>query len=144
MKIYLAAPFGTTGSEKRNNAETAARTLRDKGYEVYCPWKNIIPHAWEYPNTEWGLMVFVNDVQAIDAADMVVVLSYGRESTAGTNWEAGYAYGRGKKVIIVEMTDTIMSLMVANGRWATVLGLKGLAEYDFHSMPMTRSSTEQK
>lgn len=144
MKIYLAAPFGTTGSEKRNNAETAARTLRDKGYEVYCPWKSIIPHAWEYPNTEWGLMVFVNDVQAIDAADMVVVLSYGRESTAGTNWEAGYAYGRGKKVIIVEMTDAIMSLMVANGRWATVRGLKGLAEYDFHSMPMARSSTEQK
>lgn len=144
MKIYLAAPFGTTGSEKRNNAETAARTLRNKGFEVYCPWQNIIPHAWEYPNTEWGLMVFVNDVQAIDAADIVVVLSYGRESTAGTNWEAGYAYGRGKKVIIVEMTEQIMSLMVANGRWATVKGLKALAEYDFHSMPMSRSDTEQK
>ena len=144
MNVYLAAPFGTPGSEKRTNAEAAFKILSDKGFDVYCPWALKIPHAWEYPNDEWGMMVFINDVAAIDAADLVVILSYGRHSTAGTNWEAGYAYGTCKKVILVEMNDEVMSLMVANGRYATVKGLKGLYKYNFTTMPMLRTKTEQK
>ena len=144
MKVYLAAPFGEPKSEKRNNAENALRILRDKGCDIYAPWEHIIPHAWEYPNTEWGLMVFTNDISAIDDANVVVMLSYGRDSTAGTNWEAGYAFAKGKIVIVVEMTENIMSLMVANGRYSTVIGLNGLYNYDFEKMPVLRSSTEQK
>lgn len=144
MIVYLAAPFGTSDSVKRSNAETAAKILFDKGCDVYKPWSYSVPHAWEYPNDEWGLMVFTNDIHAIDNSDVVVMLSYGRESTAGTNWEAGYAFGIGKKVIVVEMSDSIMSLMVSNGRWATVKGLSGLSEYSFQEMPRTRTKTEQK
>lgn len=144
MKVYLAASFGAVGSDKRNNVELAAEILKVKGLDVYCPWKHVIPNAWDYSNAEWGLMVFNLDVAAIDAADIVVMLSYGRESTAGTNWEAGYAFAKGKKVIIVEMTDTVMSLMVANGRYATVQGLCGLDAYDFAAMPKLRTDTEQK
>lgn len=143
-KAYIAAPFGEKASMKRISAVTAADIMERKGFQVYRPWENIIPHAWDYPNDEWGLMVFTNDVAAIDAADIVIVLSYGRESTAGTNWEAGYAYGIGKKVIVVEMCADIMSLMVANGRYATVKGLSELEDYDFNSMKKLRSFTEQK
>ena len=143
-KIYLAAPFGEPNSDKRNWAHNAKYILENKGFEVYAPWEYVVPHAWDYPNDEWGLMVFMNDVKAIDSADYVVVLSYGRESTAGTNWEAGYAYGIGKRIIIVEMTDAVMSLMVANGRYATVAGLTGLKDYDFNRMPRTRTYTEVK
>lgn len=144
-KIYLAAPFGTTNSEKRLNAESASRILYGKGFDVFCPWKYAIPHAWDYPNEEWGLMVFTNDVHAIDNCDYVVVLSYGREdTTVGTSWEAGYAFGIGKKVIIVEMNDNVQSLMMANGRWATIKGLKELNDYDFKSLPKSRTNTEQK
>lgn len=143
-KIYLAAPFGTPDSDKRKNACKATKILRDKGFDVFRPWDYTIPHAWDYPNDEWGLMVFTNDIHAIDSADIVVVLSYGRESTAGTNWEAGYAFGTGKTVIIVEMTDAVMSVMVSNGRYATVTGLNGLKAYDFETMPQTRTTTEQK
>ena len=142
-KIYLAASFGAVGSEKRKYAGTAATILKDKGFDVFCPWDYIVPHAWDYPNDEWGQMVFMNDVHAMDNADIVVVLSYGRDSTAGTNWEAGYAFGIGKHVILVEMTDSIMSLMVANGRYATVKGLEGLRQYDFNQMPKLRTKTEQ-
>lgn len=142
-KCYLAAPFGEPESLKRENAIKAAEILKEH-FDVYCPWEHIIPHAWDYPNDEWGLMVFTNDVEAINRADIVVVLSYGRESTAGTNWEAGYAYGVGKKVIIVEMTKEIMSLMVANGRYATLRNLAALKEYDFEAMPVKRTLTEQK
>ena len=144
MKAYIAAPFGERDSSKRAKALTAAEIMIDKGYEVFMPWEYQIPHAWDYPNTEWGQMVFINDLKAIDSADIVIVLSYGRESTAGTNWEAGYAFGTGKKVIVVEMTDEIMSLMVSNGMYARVKGLDGLKNYDFDKMPQSRTDTEQK
>lgn len=145
MKVYLAAPFGEPNSSLRTNAQRAENILsKEKKLEVYCPWKYTLPHAWDYPNTEWGQMVFINDVHAIDNCDILVMLSYGRESTAGTNWEAGYAFGIGKKVIVVEMTDKVMSLMVANGRYATVQGLEGLKLYDFSKLPKSRTNTEQK
>ena len=141
MKIYLATPFL---SERRNDMAEARDILRGQGHEVYVPVENFIPHAWDYPNDEWGLMVFMSDVKAIDWCDVLVLLSYGRLGTAGCNWEAGYAYGRGKKVIVVEMTDEIMSLMVANGRYATLKGLEALAGYDWETMPKLRTNTEQK
>ena len=141
MKIYLATSFL---QEYRPDIEKAKLILKDQGHEVYNPVENFIPNAWDYPNDEWGLMVFTSDVKAIDRSDAVVMLSYGRMGTAGSNWEAGYAYGQGKKVIVVEMTDEIMSVMVANGRYATVKGLDGLSAYDWETMPKSRTKTEQK
>lgn len=141
MKIYLASSLNT---EARAAMYTAVDLLRSKEFEVYAPVETKIPNAWDYPNPEWGLMVFTSDIVALDSCDIVVLLSNGRNSTAGANWEAGYAYAKGKKVIVVEMTNDVMSLMVANGRWATVKGLDGLARYDWHSMPKTRTNTEQK
>lgn len=144
MRAYIAAPFGDPTSDKRMNAWVASEIMAKKGYELFQPWAYQIPHAWDYPNTEWGQMVFMNDLKAIDGADIVIVLSYGRESTAGTNWEAGYAFGTGKTVIVVEMTDEVMSLMVSNGMYARVKGLDGLRDYDFDKMPKSRTDTEQK
>ena len=141
LKVYISS---TLSLDKRDNMKKAAEIVRNEGFDVYDPSEHQIDHAWEYPNREWGLMVFQADIQAIRESDYVVVLSYGRESTAGTNWEAGYAFGLGKKVILVEMTDNVMSLLVANGRYATVKGLKGLEEYDWDEMPKTRTKTEQK
>ncbi len=140
--IYLAAPV----TAPREIVKTAALILRDAGFDVYVPTDNYVDHAWEYPNDEWGLMVFQADIEAIKRSDYVVVLSYGRESTAGTNWEAGYAFGIGKKVIIVEecASNELMSVMVANGRYATVEGLAGLEAYDWYHMERTRTKTEQK
>ena len=144
MKVYLAAPFGEPNSKKRENAENARKILLALDCDVHCPWETKIPNAWDYPNDEWGAMVFASDIDAINRCDIVVMLSYGRESTAGTNWEAGYAFGIGKKVIVVEMTDNVMSLMVANGRWATIRGLDELYKYDFQKLKKLRTKTEQK
>ena len=130
--------------EKRPDAEAAKEILIARGHRVYNPVENQIPNAWDYPNDEWGLMVFTEDIHAIQQSDAVVLLTYGRMGTAGSNWEAGFAYALGKKVIVVEMTDDIMSLMVANGRYATVKGLEGLSEYNWATMPKTRTKTEQK
>ena len=125
--------------------ESAREILQSKGHDVYSPVEHQIHNAWDYPNTEWGLMVFQSDLIAIQESDAVVVLSHGRlASTAGVDWEAGYAFGIGKKVILVEMSDEPMSLMVANGRYATVKGLSGLLKYDWEEMPKSRTDTEQK
>ena len=141
MKIYLAT---TLENDSRKEMYDALEILRSKGHDVYAPIEHKIPNAWDYPNQEWGLMVFTSDINAIQECDVVVMLSHGRRSTAGANWEAGYAFGIGKKVIVVEMTDKPMSLMVANGRYATVRGLSGLLDYDWEKMPKTRTITEQK
>ena len=142
MKIYLAT---TLALDKRNDMYIAIEILRSiHGLDVYAPVEHVIDNAWDYPNNEWGLMVFNTDVTAIKDCDVMVMLSYGRNSTAGANWEAGYAFGIGKTIIVVEMTDEVMSLMVANGRYATVKGLDGLLQYDWEKMPKSRTNTEQK
>ena len=151
MKIYLATTFGDKTSDFRINAMSVARILRiNCGHEVYCPWEHEIPHAWDYPNNEWALMVFTNDVTAIKEADVVVMLSYGRMgNAAGSNWEAGYAFGIGKRVVVIEMAENaVMSLMVANGRYATIPfddeAIQNYFMYEYEDMPEYRTLTEQK
>ena len=142
MKIYLASPLN---QEYRKAMKDAQGILEDKGFEVYVPVKKQLEHAWEWPNNEWGLQVFRMDVEAIRECDFMVVLNYGRESTSsGTVWEQGFAYGIGKKILLVEMTDNIQSLMVANGRFATVKGLEGLDKFWFAHPEPLRVNTEQK
>lgn len=134
MKVYLASPF--FDDMDRANAIEATKILRNKGLEVYLPLEHKIENAWDYTNHEWGRLVFEADKKAVDDCDTLVCLSYGRFSSAGTNFEVGYAYGTGKKVIVVEMPKVeLMSLMTMNGCHAVVVGLNGLKNYDFESMP---------
>ena len=143
-RFYIASPFFK--EENRKNVIFATELLRKMGHTVYLPLEHKILNAWDYPNYEWGRMVFENDINAINNSDIVVVLSYGRESTAGTNWEAGYAYGIDKPVIVVEMPRVkLMSLMLANGRVATLKGITELKEYDFNTIPLIEDrEMEQK
>jgi len=142
-KIYLA---GSMALANRPYILEAARILRDRGMEVYVPMEHEIPNAWDYPNEEWGLMVFTEDITAIEQADAVVVLNFGRsKNSTGCAWEAGFAYGRGIRVIVCDLIDgeDHTSLMIENGRYATVESLLGLADYDWKDMPMTRTIHEQ-
>lgn len=143
-KAYIASPFFEDSD--RAAAVKAAEILREKGIDTYLPLEHKIENAWDYPNHIWGRKVFEADIKAINEADTVVVLSYGRMASAGTSFEAGYAFGTGKRVIVVEMPGIeLMSLMVANGRYATIKGLDGLKEYDFIQMPESRDDDmEQK
>lgn len=141
-KVYLASSLN---HDKRKATAQAKDILEAKGLEVYSPVEHVVPNAWDYPNDEWGLMVFTNDYTALKNSDFVIVLNYGREGTTlGTGIEQGIAFEAGIKVILVEMTEEIQSLMAANGRYATVRGLEGLKAYDFETMPKTRSNVEQK
>lgn len=131
-RIYLASSMAP---EYRDIIQKAAQILRDLKYEVYVPLEHTIPNAWDYPNNEWGLMVFTEDVSAIQDSYWVVLLNYGRKGTSptgGSAWEAGFAYGIGKKVVVVDMISDEKehtSLMIENGRYATVDGLEEMKKF---------------
>lgn len=113
MKIYLAGPCS---KEERPMMEAIAAALRAKGiYDVYCPFELKIPNAWDYPQEIWAQMVFEEDMEAIDACDFMIMISKGRASTAGTNWEQGYAYAKYKPVFVYQSTEAETSLMTYCG-----------------------------
>lgn len=111
MNIYLC---GSCGTEDRTMMKRVADVLRKK-HDVYCPFEIKIENAWDYTQEDWANLVFNADVPAIDKADRVIAISMGRVSTAGTNWEIGYAYAKGKPVTVVQYTDATTSLMVYCG-----------------------------
>ena len=112
MKIYLAGPCD---SENRTMMINIARVLKELNYEVYCPWELKIENAWDYTQEEWAQKVFDADVKAIKNCDMVIMISYGRISTAGTNWEQGFAYALNKPIYVFQITDNSTSLMTFCG-----------------------------
>lgn len=112
MKIYLA---GSCSKSERGRMEEIAAVLREKGYKVYCPFELKIPNAWDYPQETWAQKVFDADVAAIDDCDFMVMISEGRISSAGTNWEQGYAWAKNKPVFVFQYTNDSTSLMTYSG-----------------------------
>ncbi len=111
-KIYLA---GSCGSESRTMMQRIAQRLREADYEVYCPFELKIENAWDMPQEEWAMKVFEKDREAIDTCDIFLMISPGRVGTAGTNWEQGYAYARGKSIEVIQYTKEQTSLMTYCG-----------------------------
>ena len=106
--IYLAGPCD---SDHRTLMVEAATYIRSKHYDVYCPWELKIENAWDYSQEDWAKLVFDADIRALDAAEAVIMISLGRNSTAGTNWENGYAFAKGIPVHVIQITEDTTSLM---------------------------------
>jgi nucleoside 2-deoxyribosyltransferase len=91
VKIYLAGPLFTT-PERDWNDGLAAR-LTAGGHDVYLPQA--------HPALErTGRATFLNDLEGLDWADGVVAIMDGPDPDSGTAWECGYAYARGKPVVL--------------------------------------------
>ncbi len=110
--IYLA---GSCSSEHRTFMRRIAEKLRELGETVYCPFELKIENAWDYSQEEWARMVFESDIKALDESETVIVISPGRISSAGTNWEQGYSYAKGKRVYVFQITEASTSLMTYCG-----------------------------
>lgn len=110
--IYLS---GSYSSEDRTMMQGIANYLRKWGYDIYCPFEFKLPNAWDYSQEDWADLVFANDISKIDECDILLYISPGRESTAGSNWEQGYAYAKGKKIIVLQYTDKPTSLITFSG-----------------------------
>lgn len=113
MKIYLASPLFT--QYERNKVKDVAVDLRAHGHTVYVPMECTIANAWGYSNADWAKKVFDEDINAIRECDEVYCIYYGLYSDSGTAWEAGFAYGIGKPVHLIDKSNDKVSLMVVNG-----------------------------
>lgn len=111
-QIYLGGPCD---SEHRTLMVRAAEALRNMGHDVYCPFELKIENAWGYSQEVWGKKVFTADLAAMNSCDYAIIVSLGRISSAGTNWECGYLYAKGIPVYIFQVTDTPTSLMTFCG-----------------------------
>ncbi len=112
MQIYLA---GSCASEQRTVMVSIAAALRKANYKVYCPFELKIPNAWDMSQERWGQKVFEADIAAINEADIFLMITPGRQSSAGTNWEQGYAYAIGKTIFVFQITEETTSLMTYAG-----------------------------
>lgn len=112
VKVYLA---GSCSSEQRTMMQRIAAKLRSENYTVYCPFELKIPDAWSMSQEAWSKKVFDKDLEALNECDVFLMITSGRNSTAGTNWEQGYAYAKGKKIVVVQYTDDNTSLMTFCG-----------------------------
>lgn len=140
MKIYLAGPI----KKHREIIEELAKIMRDDNHQVYVPSEHKIDNAWNLPNDIWAKKVFDNDVKAINDCDMVVVASYDNsEHHGGTKWESGYAYGIGKKVVLVHFEKEEVSLMIANGCYSNINGLEEFKNIDLNTLKPKKCNLPQ-
>ena len=116
MNIYLAGPCD---SEHRSLMVQVKKSITQfinaETDTVYCPFELKIDNAWDMSQEAWSREVFTHDCKAMEECDFAILISYGRESSAGTNWEQGYLYAMGKKIFVLQVTDKPTSLMTYCG-----------------------------
>ena len=118
MKYYLAAPVVTDSDRIKHEVGKVYEQLVDTfgASNIYRPGLHKVPNEWGITMEMWGQCVFTMDVMAIDNADWIVLCNYGREgATAGTAWECGYAFAKGKKILIVNMPGVTKSSLMVRG-----------------------------
>jgi len=106
-KIYLAAPIVNISKDWKEKIANVKKAFVESvhNFYVYDPVDHGVPNAWGMTMEEWSKCIFALDVVAIDDCDWVVVCDFGRQMTSGTSWEAGYAFGKGKKILIIRMNE---------------------------------------
>ena len=112
MKIYIASAMFTDEQKERINKH--AKLLRAMGHTVYVPHEFKVPDAKDLTNEEWANEVFIEDLHHLDECDAIYYFCEGMEGDIGAAWECGYAYAKGKRVFVDELSyGTEISLMVA-------------------------------
>lgn len=132
MYIYIAGPF--FNETEIRNIEYAEQILTEKGISFFSPMRH--EERDELPGSSaWARKLFEMDRQAIEECDTVLTLYYGNYSDTGTAWECGYAYAKGKPVILVHAGGEDSNLMMHCG-CHTNITLPELRTYDFDAMPV--------
>ena len=115
--IYMAC---SCSKDDRELFMSVAKALREEGYTVFVPFELKIDEKdengnWKYSQEDWGTLVADKDLAMIKLYDTFLLLSDGRISSAGKNFEHGFAYAKGKRVIVLQYTDNDTSLMTYRG-----------------------------
>ena len=131
-KIYIASPF--FNSREREVLDRAETILKGRGFEVFSPREHEIRDETE-GTSEWSRKTFLIDREGIDWSDCLVMLYWGNYSDTGTAWECGYAFAKGKPVILVHVNDDADSNLMMHCGCRANISLQNLKDYDFGTMP---------
>ena len=158
MNIYIAASFCYEDKDKTSQRkylieQTVKRIQKKLKGNYYIPHKLTIPNAWDISLEEWSNAVYQHDMAALNSADIIIFLSFGKENNAGSVWEVGYIYGRNynistirgntnpysQQIIMIKMTDEIESLMLTNSVNA-IISEKEIESYDWVNRPSYKTA----
>lgn len=113
MKVYLASRFS-----RQLELREYANELTNLGIKVTSRWLNQIANVNHSLNdvTDWDNRLYATqDAADIDAADVLVLFSENPKvgtPRGGRHWETGYAYGKGKTVIVCGPKENIFHYFV--------------------------------
>ena len=147
MKVYVAASFAYNDRNKTEHRkvdiERVVSIVKERlSADYYLPHQLKIENAWDMSLEDWARKVYEHDVNALDGADLVLFISYGKENNSGSVWECGYATARGIPVVVVKMTNDVESLMITSTARA-ILKDDELKQYDFDLLPKFKTTLEQ-
>lgn len=147
MKVYVAASFAYNDRNKTEHRkldiERVVSIVKERlSADYYLPHQLKIENAWDMSLEDWARKVYEHDVNALDGADLVLFISYGKENNSGSVWECGYATARGIPVVVVKMTNDVESLMITSTARA-ILKEDELKQYDFDLLPKFKTTLEQ-
>ncbi|MBL8154569.1 MAG: nucleoside 2-deoxyribosyltransferase [Anaerolineae bacterium] len=94
-QAYIAGPLFNEG--ERWFDEQIERIAAEAGLTTFLPHRD--GKEGKMKNAANIPRIFVEDVAAIDAADIVIANLNGITTDDGTAWELGYAYARGKHLV---------------------------------------------
>lgn len=114
MVVYIASPFFNDTEREFLKVLRDDFAKRDDITPIF-PMDFEVDCGMDMLNAEWGLKVYQHDVEDIQRADEVWVVSHGLYGDTGTAWECGYAHGIGKTVRLMVIENDLQSLMMVNG-----------------------------
>lgn len=148
-KVYVAASFAYANKDKTNQRkkeiEEVVKQIKNivgRKYGWYLPHQLKIENAWDISLEEWSQRVFEEDLKALDSADLVLFISYGKENNAGAVWEVGYATAKGIQTVVVKMTDEVESLMITQSVHS-ILTKEEITNYDWINLPKYKTKLEK-
>lgn len=115
MKIYLAGSCSSDSRSLMMNMKKIIISVFGTEPEIYCPFELKIPDAWSLSQEAWSRAVFDADIEALRNSDLMIMISYGRTSSAGVNWEQGFAFANNIPIFVLQVTDAPTSLMTYCG-----------------------------
>lgn len=134
MNVYIAGPVVADKDTKLKIDYVHERLKLYKKHSqvpvnIFRPGEHHVPNEWGITMEMWGQCVFTMDVLALDQCDWVVLCNFGRQGqTAGTAWECGYAFSKGKQILVVNMPDVKESSLMINGCAANQIDFKTFLE----------------
>jgi nucleoside 2-deoxyribosyltransferase len=113
VRFYIAAPYSW-----RERIKEFIGELEDLGIESTTSWVNetvSIAAGSSLSDEERNRHFAEIDIQDIDRADVVVVFTIDPlgppKPRGGRHWETGYAYGKGKEIVVVGPPENLFHFL---------------------------------